>query len=163
MKKANTEEISDKELMELYKADLCKGNAVVIEQYKNYVYDMIHKNYPTYKREIEDLYQAGCEGLMKALKGYDANKGAFYNYCYEFIHGELNKHIRFLNGESSVYYASLHQKIIKAENEIEARGEKVTVEKIMQITGLSRKIVRRELLIDYNKVSFDALDNYRYQ
>ena len=51
-----------------------KGNEAIIDKYSNYIHKAICKQCPTWLREKNDLYQAGCEGIMYALKGYDADK-----------------------------------------------------------------------------------------
>ena len=101
-----------------------------------------------------------CDGRghLEALTKFDANKGKFYNYCYGYVQRELVNYIRILEGESSTYYARLHQKIMKACRKIEAGGVVVCIRSVMQETGLSPKIVTRELQIDYTKVSYEALD-----
>ena len=85
------------------------------------------------------------------------NKGTFYNYCYGSIKRELGEHIRFLLGETSAYYAQIHQRVINAKNRIKAEGRLVTIEEIMKMTNLSKKIVTRELRIDYTRVSYEKL------
>lgn len=44
---------------------------------------------------IEDLYQAGCIGIMKGAQNYDPNKGAkFSTYIYSYIIGEMKTLVR---------------------------------------------------------------------
>ena len=73
------------------------------------------------------------------------------------FHPGLFKHIRFLLGETSAYYAQIHQRVINAKNRIKAEGRLVTIEEIMKMTNLSKKIVTRELRIDYTRVSYEKL------
>lgn len=87
-----------------------------------------------------------------------SSEGKFYNYCYGYVQRELGNYIRILEGESSAYYARLHQKIMKACRKIEAAGGVVSISSVMKKTGLSKKNVTRELQIDYTKVSYEALD-----
>lgn len=153
----NKNQISDKELMELYESDKYKGNEAAITQYNDYVYSIINKYYSAFYNEVDDLHQAGCVGILNALKKFDANKGKFYNYCFNFIKKELGRHILFLIGESSEYYASIHRKVTMAQNSIRMEGKKDFVEEIMNRTGLSKKIVTRELKVDYTKVSYEMI------
>ena len=45
--------------------------------------------------DYEDLFQAGCEGLMKAAAGYNPDLGfAFSTYAVPYILGELKKVVR---------------------------------------------------------------------
>lgn len=151
--------ISDEKIMETYKLDKQKGNKVAIENYENYIYEVIYKlqNSYMFSREIDDLHQAGCEGIMKALKGYDSNKGKFYNYCHNFVIKEVVGQFRFFLGESSEYYARLHRDILKARDKVIEEQGTVSIDEIMKITGKSRKIVVRELQVDYTRVSYEAL------
>ena len=153
----NKNQISDKELMELYESDKYKGNEAAITQYSDYVYSIINKYYSAFYNEVDDLHQAGCVGILNALKKFDANKGKFYNYCFNFIKKELGRHVLFLIGESSEYYANIHRKVTMAQNSIRMEGKKDLVEEIMNRTGLSKKIVTRELKVDYTKVSYEMI------
>ena len=153
----NKNQISDKELMELYESDKYKGNEAAITQYSDYVYSIINKYYSAFYNEVDDLHQAGCVGILNALKKFDANKGKFYNYCFNFIKKELGRHVLFLIGESSEYYANIHRKVTMAQNSIRMEGKKDLVEEIMNRTGLSKKIVTRELRVDYTKVSYEMI------
>lgn len=153
----NKNQISDKELMELYERDKYKGNEAAITQYGDYVYSIINKYYSTFYNEVNDLHQSGCVGILNALKKFDANKGTFYNYSFNFIKKELGKYILSLIGESSEYYASIHRKVTVAQNSIRMEGKKDSVEEIMNRTRLSKKIVTRELKVDYTKVSYEMI------
>lgn len=156
-----SEKLSDKEIMALYKTNQKAGNDAAIKQYTNYIYKIIwnFENTQMLLNEMDDLYQAGCIGLLKALKNYNSKKGTFYNYCYSFIKGEVSQQITFLSGESSKYYANLHRKVINARNAIkkENANNAVTVDEIAERTGISKKLVKRELQIDYTKVSYESL------
>ena len=83
----------------------------------------------------------------------------FTTYCTPYIKKELGKHLRFMAGESSEYFASVHNSVERAKSKIETAGDEATVDKIMDETGLSHKIVKRELKVDRTKVSFDALES----
>ena len=43
---------------------------------------------------IDDLYQAGCIGIIKALKNYKDNNVKFSTYAYKYILGEMIDFIR---------------------------------------------------------------------
>lgn len=52
-------------------------------------------NYFRNYNSIEDLYQAGCLGLVKAYKKYDSSMNTkFTTYAYPFILGEMRKLVR---------------------------------------------------------------------
>ena len=70
------------------------------------------KNY----NSIEDLYQAGCLGLVTAYKKYDPNMNCkFTTYAYPFILGEMRKLVREDKGlKISREISKLNLKIEKA-------------------------------------------------
>ena len=44
---------------------------------------------------IEDLYQAGCIGIIKGFSNYDESKGVkFSSYIYSYIIGEMKDFLR---------------------------------------------------------------------
>lgn len=150
---------SDAEIMDMYKKDKKAGSEAMVEKYSDYIYYIINKHYPTFYRETSDMYQHGVIGIMSALRTYNANKGAFTTHCTPFIKKELGKHIRFMSSESSEYFASIHNSVKKAKTKLEVEGGNVTVENLTSETGLSSKIVKRELNVDHTKVSLDVLEN----
>lgn len=65
----------------------------LIMQYSNYIYALTHY-FDGYKSK-EDLFQAGCIGLIVAYQKFDPNMGAkFTTYAYPYILGEMRKLIR---------------------------------------------------------------------
>ncbi len=61
---------------------------LIIEN-KNLIYKIanIYRN----QGDIEDLFQAGCVGLVKAYRKYDPTKNAkFTSYAYKYILGEIS-------------------------------------------------------------------------
>ncbi len=44
--------------------------------------------------DMEDLYQAGRMGLVKAAKKFNPKQGEFSTYAYTYVLGEVNKYIR---------------------------------------------------------------------
>lgn len=151
--------MSDAEIMEVYKTDKKKGNVKMIEKYSDYVHYVIKKYYPSFRKEVADMYQQGVIGIMNAMRTYHPDKGSFSTYSTPFIKKELSNHIRFMACESSEYFASVHNSVERAKNKLEADGKDVAVDLIIQETGLSNKIVKRELKVDRTKVSYDVLTN----
>lgn len=65
----------------------------LILEYSNLIYSISHY-FEGYKNK-EDLYQAGCLGLITAYQKYDPNMGAkFSTYAYSYIFGEMRKLVR---------------------------------------------------------------------
>ena len=155
----NQGRMSDVEIMAIYRKDKKAGNEQMINKYSKYVYDVINSSYPTFHKEIPEMYQQGVIGIMNAMHSYDPEKGAFTTYSTPFIKKEISKHVRFIAGESSEYFASIHNSINRAKSRIETNGNMATVERLAKETGLSHKIVKREMKVDHTKVSYDVLEN----
>lgn len=65
----------------------------IIVNNQNLIYKIA--SYFTYYNNKEDLFQAGCIGLITAYKKYSSTQGAkFTTYAYPFILGEMKKCIR---------------------------------------------------------------------
>ena len=65
---------------------------LIIEN-KNLIYKIanIYRN----QGDIEDLFQAGCIGLVKAYRKYDPTKNTkFTSYAYKYILGEISNIVR---------------------------------------------------------------------
>ena len=79
----NQGRMSDVEIMAIYRKDKKAGNEQMINKYSKYVYDVINSSYPTFHKEIPEMYQQGVIGIMNAMHSYDPEKGAFTTcpYC----------------------------------------------------------------------------------
>lgn len=56
-------------------------------KYEKLIYKIARKFYNV---ELDDLYQAGCIGLIKAYRNYDeTSETPFINYAYKYIFGEM--------------------------------------------------------------------------
>ncbi|MBQ7740637.1 MAG: sigma-70 family RNA polymerase sigma factor [Eubacterium sp.] len=65
--------------------------------------------------DYDDLYQAGCVGLIKAVDGFDSERGfAFSTYAVPVIMGEIKR--LFRDGGSIKISRSLREKAIKAQS-----------------------------------------------
>lgn len=63
-----------------------------IKENENLIYKIASK-YSNYYN-IDDLYQAGCMGIIKACKNYKNNNTKFSTYAYKYILGEMIDFIR---------------------------------------------------------------------
>lgn len=64
-----------------------------ILEYSNMIYSITHY-FENYKQK-DDLYQAGCVGLMMAYQNFDESYGVkFSTYAYSYILGEMKKLVR---------------------------------------------------------------------
>ncbi len=62
----------------------------VILKNENLIYKL--SSYFPYYHDKEDLYQAGCKGMIEAYDRYDASRGVkFTSYAYSYILGEMKK------------------------------------------------------------------------
>lgn len=82
----------------------------------------------------DDVFQAGCVGLIKAIDGFDMNVGVkFSTYAVPMIVGEIKRYLR--DGNSLRVSRSIRDmayRVLKAREAIEARDEEATIEKIAQ-------------------------------
>ena len=80
----------------------------------------------------DDVFQAGCVGLIKAIDGFDINVGVkFSTYAVPMIIGEIKRYLR--DGNSLRVSRSIRDmayKVLKAREAIEERDEEATIEKI---------------------------------
>ncbi len=86
----------------------------IIKNNENLIYSVAthFKNY----KSIEDLYQAGCLGLIYAYKNYDSTRECkFTTYAYPYILGEMKRLVREDRGiKISRNISKLNFKIEKA-------------------------------------------------
>lgn len=77
----------------LISGDKMKGEELkeIILDNENLIYSIIHR---FRSRDYEDLFQAGCLGLIKAYKNYDKKSNIkFTSYAYNYILGEVYQYI----------------------------------------------------------------------
>ena len=88
---------------------------LIIEN-QNLIYKITHyfKNY----NNKEDLFQAGCIGLVKAYKKYDPNFNAkFTTFAFPYILGEMRKYVREDKGiKISKDISKINNQLEKATN-----------------------------------------------
>lgn len=159
MQKSNKYEnySSDAKIMEIYHLNKQDGIKMMVEKYSDYIYYIIKQHYPSFTKDYTDMFQNGVIGIIEAMKGYHPDKGSFHTYSTPFIKKEISKHIRFVASESSEYFATVHNSVKRAKTKLETEGKEATVDDVMLETGLSRKIVKREMKVDRTKVSYEAL------
>ncbi len=92
----------------------------------------------------DDVFQAGCVGLIKAIDGFDVSVGVkFSTYAVPMIVGEIKRYLR--DGNSLRVSRSIRDmayKVLKAREEIEGRDEEATIEKIAEaLQATQREVV----------------------
>ena len=80
----------------------------------------------------DDVFQAGCVGLIKAIDNFDLNVGVkFSTYAVPMIIGEIKRYLR--DGNSLRVSRSIRDtayRVLKVRESIEDRDEEATIEKI---------------------------------
>ncbi len=92
---------------------------------------------------VDDVFQAGCVGLIKAIDGFDMRVGVkFSTYAVPMIVGEIKRYLR--DGNSLRVSRSIRDmayKVLKAREAIEGRDEEATIEKIAEELEVAQKEV----------------------
>lgn len=91
----------------------------------------------------DDVFQAGCVGLIKAIDGFDMRVGVkFSTYAVPMIVGEIKRYLR--DGNSLRVSRSIRDmayKVLKAREAIEERDEEATIERIAREMGVAEREV----------------------
>ena len=99
----------------------------------------------------DDVFQAGCVGLIKALDGFDLSVGVkFSTYAVPMIIGEIKRYLR--DGNSLRVSRSIRDmayKVLKAREAIEERDEEATIERIAE----ELKVAQREVVYAFDAIS----------
>ena len=99
----------------------------------------------------DDVFQAGCVGLIKAIDGFDIGVGVkFSTYAVPMIMGEIKRYLR--DGNSLRVSRSIRDmayRVLKARESIEGRDEEATIEKI----AAELKVAEREVVYALDAIS----------
>ena len=99
----------------------------------------------------DDVFQAGCVGLIKALDGFDISVGVkFSTYAVPMIIGEIKRYLR--DGNSLRVSRSIRDmayRVLKAREAIEERDEEATIERIAE----ELKVAEREVVYALDAIS----------
>ena len=99
----------------------------------------------------DDVFQAGCVGLIKAIDGFDISVGVkFSTYAVPMIIGEIKRYLR--DGNSLRVSRSIRDmayRVLKARECIEGRDEEATIEKIAQ----ELQVAQREVVYALDAIS----------
>ena len=100
---------------------------------------------------IDDVFQAGCVGLIKAIDGFDISVGVkFSTYAVPMIVGEIKRYLR--DGNSLRVSRSIRDtayQVLKTRELIESRDEEATIEKIAG----EMQIAEREVVYALDAIS----------
>ncbi len=99
----------------------------------------------------DDLFQAGCYGLIKAIDNFDVTVGVrFSTYAVPMILGEIKRFLR--DGNSLRVSRSIRDtayQVLKARERIESRDEEATIEKIAE----EMRVKEREVVYALDAIS----------
>ena len=99
----------------------------------------------------DDVFQAGCVGLIKALDGFDLSVGVkFSTYAVPMIIGEIKRYLR--DGNSLRVSRSIRDmayRVLKAREQIEDRDEEATIPKIAK----ELEVAEREVVYALDAIS----------
>lgn len=105
----------------------------------------------------DDVFQAGCVGLIKAIDGFDISVGVkFSTYAVPMIVGEIKRYLR--DGNSLRVSRSIRDmayRVLKMREEIEERDEEATIEKIAK----ALQTTEREVVYALDAIS-DSISIY---
>lgn len=131
---ATLPKLSDKKANELL-AEIAKGNENAREEFivsnMRLVLSII-KRFRLKNANSDDVFQAGCIGLIKAIDNFDLSVGVkFSTYAVPMIIGEVKRFLR--DGNSLRISRSIRDtayQALKTRGEIEKRDEEPTLDKI---------------------------------
>lgn len=112
--------------------------------------------------EYDDLFQIGCIGLIKAAKGFDADRGLMFStYAVPTIMGEIKRVFRDTGAiKVSRSLKELSFKVAKARESLEKeKGREPTVSEIANLIGVSADEVSDAVCILQPIVSLTVEDD----
>ncbi|MBQ8319830.1 MAG: RNA polymerase sporulation sigma factor SigG [Clostridia bacterium] len=99
----------------------------------------------------DDVFQAGCVGLIKAIDHFDVTVGVkFSTYAVPMILGEIKRYLR--DGNSLRVSRSIRDtayQVLKARERIESRDEEATIARIAQ----EMEVAEREVVYALDAIS----------
>lgn len=109
--------------------------------------------------EYDDLYGAGCIGLMKAVKAFDTQRGIkFSTYAVPVILGEIKR--LFRDGGTVKVSRSLKEmslKVTRLREEFSVKNSREpTVSELCELTGESEELVIEAINVSVPPVSLTA-------
>lgn len=117
----------------------------------------ILKKYNNRNENMDDLFQIGCIGLVKAIDNFDLSFGVkFSTYSVLMIEGEIRKYLR----DNSTIRVSrsvkdVAYKIIKFKNEYQVlNGKEPSIEEIVESTGIPKEDILFALEATKNIISY---------
>ena len=116
------------------------------------------KRYRGEYAEEDDLFQVGCIGLLKALRGFDPGRGtSFATYAVRVIAGEIKMYLR---GQGSVKYSRAVKqqasRVKRVREELDQRlGRQPSLAELSATCGLEQEELLMALEASRTPVSLD--------
>ncbi|MCC8195553.1 MAG: sigma-70 family RNA polymerase sigma factor [Ruminococcus sp.] len=112
--------------------------------------------------EYEELYSAGCVGLVKAVKSFDTSRGVrFSTYAVPVILGEIRR--LFRDGGSLKVSRSIKERslaVSRASGKFELdNGREPTISELSEITGFSQEEIIEALSVSQPTVSLTPVED----
>lgn len=139
---ANIKVLTSEEMDELFKKmregdpfareDLVNGNLKLVLS--------ILKKFSRKDENLDDLFQIGCVGLLKAIDNFDLSYGVkFSTYCVPMIQGEVRRYLRDNNSiRVSRSLKDLAYKALKTKDEMTLeKGVEPTIEELSKKLGVT--------------------------
>lgn len=139
---SNIKVLSSKEMEELFikmkngdsfaRDDLVKGNLKLVLS--------ILRKFSTRVDNLDDLFQIGCVGLLKAIDNFDLSYGVkFSTYSVPMILGEIKRYVRDNSSlRISRSVKDIAYKSLKLKDELTVQnGKEPTTEELAQILGVT--------------------------
>ncbi len=129
-----------------------------IKENENLIYKLASKYKDYYS--IDDLYQAGCVGVIKACKNYNNKDVKFSTYAYKYILGEI---IDFIRKDKSIIVSdetySLYRKYLKIKDLLcEKYQREVSFNEICNYMNIDEQYMIRiieSIYVDKNEDNYD--------
>lgn len=137
----------------------------VIEECNGLIYSIAKKYSNNYN--IEDLYQVGCIGVMKAYENFKKNLNVkFSTYAYKYIMGEMLEYIRNdRNIKVSSDYYDIYKRYTKVKSILQNRYlREPTFKEIADFLELDESylvsVIERTAFTKSYEYETSAVDNY---
>lgn len=110
-----------------------------------------------YNVDKEDLFQAGCLGLIKAYKNYDNKDVPFSSYAYKYVFGEMYElSIKSRDIKLNKYYLKLYKLINQARNTLAlSLSRSVTMEDISSYLDIDIKELEYAIFLTEDMLRLD--------
>lgn len=143
-----------------FQSENCKKSAekIVISNLRFVAH--IARGYKNYKVNLDDLFQEGVIGLMKAVKSYDLSKGVrFVSYANMWIKAEILKFINKNIGIVNIITTNVHRKLFYNITRLKGKSETLTQDDInrisLELNVKKSDVIDMDIKLNNDDVSID--------